>query len=229
MTLKLAIFDCDGTLVDSQAAILDAMAAAFADLNLPVPETATVRAVIGLSLNDAVTVLAPNLSAAGQAQLVRRYRAARGGTGAAGRPTETLFDGITDVLDALDAAGVLLAIATGKGRRGLDQTLDTTALRDRFVATVTADDALGKPAPDMAMLALTLCGVDAADAVVIGDTEYDIAMARSAGIAAIGVTWGHHPPTRLLNAGAACVVDRPDRLPGSILGLLKGETPWAEA
>ena len=229
MTLKLAIFDCDGTLVDSQAAILDATAAAFADLDLPVPDAAAVRAVIGLSLADAIAVLAPHLSAAGQALLVQRYRAAATRIGNGGHQPETLFDGIGDVLDALDAAGVLLAIATGKGRRALDQTLDIAALHGRFVATVTADDAVGKPAPDMAMRALTLCGVDAADAVVIGDTEYDIAMARSAGIAAIGVTWGHHPPMRLLDAGAACVVDRPDRLTGSILGLLKGETPWAEA
>ncbi|MCA8931503.1 MAG: HAD-IA family hydrolase [Rhodospirillaceae bacterium] len=220
MRLKLAIFDCDGTLVDSRAAILSTMDAAFAALGLAAPDHGLVRQIIGLSLDHAIAVLAPDHPPNTQIALVESYKRAAIVTSLNPISAERTFDGIDTVLDELESAGVLLAVATGRGRRALDESLAGPPLAGRFVATVSADDAASKPAPDMALKALRLTGVEAADAVVIGDTEYDIAMARHAGIAAIGVAWGHHPAERLLDAGAAIVVERPADLTGTVLGLL---------
>lgn len=218
--LKLAIFDCDGTLVDSQHAIADAMNAAWRALGKPDPDTALVRRVVGLSLERAVAVLAPEEPEERQLRLAACYREAFVAQRDAGRLDGPLYPGIRATLDALDDAGVLLAVATGKGRRGLDHVLATHGLNGRFVSLQTGDDAPGKPHPGMVLQALGEAGVAPADAVVIGDTVYDMEMAANAGVAALGVGWGYHGGDELLAAGARTVVGDGTVLAPTILDLL---------
>ncbi|MFP4327833.1 MAG: HAD-IA family hydrolase [Paracoccaceae bacterium] len=197
--LRLVVFDVDGTLVDSQADILAAMGAAFAGEGLPLPARAEVLSIVGLSLPDAIARLAPDRASGVLARMVETYKttyAAR--RAASGAETSPLYPGALDVLEALGADDwTLLAIATGKSRRGLDALLDSLDLRRHFVTTQVADDHPSKPHPSMLRAALAQTGVAARDAVMVGDTTYDMEMARAAGIGAIGVSWGYHPPQRL--------------------------------
>ncbi|MGF1500942.1 MAG: HAD-IA family hydrolase [Paracoccaceae bacterium] len=206
--LKLVIFDVDGTLIDSQAAILAAMARAFAAVGMRPPEPTATLSIVGLSLPEAIRTLTPDLAADRQAALVEGYKSAfvalRAEAG--GEADAPFYRGAREGIARLDAAGYLLGIATGKARRGLDYTLDAHGLRRHFVATQTADDAPSKPHPGMVLNCLSLTGVAPADAVVVGDTEYDMAMARAAGARAIGVGWGYHDRARLLSGGAERVI-----------------------
>lgn len=219
-TLKLAIFDCDGTLVDSQHAIVDAMNAAWRALGKADPDPALVRRAVGLSLERAIAVLAPDEPVERQLHLADLYREAFVTQREAGRLDGPLYPGILATLDALDAAGVLLAVATGKGRRGLAHVLAAHGLEGRFVSLQTGDDAPGKPHPGMVLQALDAAGVAPADAVVIGDTVYDMTMAANAGVAALGVGWGYHDGDELAAAGARAVVNDGAALAPSILWLL---------
>ena len=206
--LRLAIFDVDGTLVDSQNAIVAAMDAAHARAGIAPPERSATLSIVGLSLREAMAALHPAGGDALHAALVTHYkesfRALReAGTGEADSP---FFPGARDAVARLDRAGWLLSIATGKARRGLDHMLDTHGLRPLFIGTQTADDAPSKPHPAMVLNCLAATGAEARDAVMVGDTAFDMAMARAAGVRAIGVGWGYHPPERLAAAGAERVV-----------------------
>ncbi len=201
--LKLVVFDVDGTLVDSQADICAAMAAAFASVDLPEPARDAVLGIVGLSLPEAMAVLAPDHPGATRAAMVAAYKdsyaARRRTVGAAeGSP---LFPGVRETLDRIHAVPHWLSgIATGKSRRGLDALLDGHGLRGRFVTEQVSDHHPSKPHPAMLQAALSETGVAAQHAVMIGDTEFDMAMARAAGLVAIGVTWGYHPAARLADA-----------------------------
>jgi phosphoglycolate phosphatase len=205
--LRLAVFDCDGTLVDSQHSIVACMEAAFAAAGRTVPRAAAVRRVVGLPLGDCVARLAPDLGPAECARLVELYKQAFSDLRAAAQIQEPLFPGIRELLDALDAEGVMLGVATGKGRRGLVMTLEQHGLLGRFATVQTADLAPGKPNPEMLRRAMAEAGAAPATTAMIGDTTYDMLMARSAGTAAIGVAWGYHPPEELHAAGAHAVVE----------------------
>ncbi|OYQ32750.1 haloacid dehalogenase [Niveispirillum lacus] len=220
MSLKLALFDCDGTLVDSQHAIVAAMEAGFADQGLPPPAARDVRRVVGLPLVDAVARLAPTLSVTTHEAISEAYKAAFYRNRLAGTHSEPLFDGVVAALDALEAAGFLLGIATGKSRRGLDATLAHHGLAHRFVTLQTSDRVAGKPSPDMVFAALAESGADAAGTVVIGDTSFDILMARNARVRSIGVAWGYHDGAELLAAGADLLVQEYAALPDAVRGLL---------
>jgi phosphoglycolate phosphatase len=212
--LRLAIFDCDGTLVDSQHVIASCMRAAFAAEGLPAPPIAAIRRVVGLPLADCMATLAPAHGGAGHARLSDAFREAfhRPG-GPPGGPGEPLFAGCREALDTLEAAGWLLGIATAKGRRGLDGILERHGLSGRFVTLQTGDASPGKPHPAVLERALAEAGARAADAVMIGDTSYDMTMARHAGVHPIGVAWGYHEVADLHAAGARSVaVDYPDLL-----------------
>lgn len=205
--MKLVIFDCDGTLVDSQHMICAAMDAAFAALGRPAPPREATLSIVGLSLAEAMRALTsdgdPDIS-----PLVEAYKAAFHDLRANPEFHEPLFPGARDVLDRLSTRDdVLLAIATGKSQRGVRLVLGHHGLYDHFMSIQTADDAPSKPHPGMIYNALRAAGVDPADAVMVGDTTFDMEMACAAGVHAIGVTWGYHPASALRGAGAAILID----------------------
>ncbi len=212
---SLVVFDCDGTLVDSQHAIVSTMAAAFEAANLPGPSADAVRRVVGLSLESAVARL---LESAGDAlgadgldrqaqQVAELYRRAFLELRSDADYHEPLFPGAKDALAGLQSLQVLLGIATGKGRRGLLATLESHGLAEFFVTLQTADSAPGKPHPGMLEQAMAETGSSRHDTVLVGDTVFDIEMARNAGVTAIGVSWGYHEAEELAAAGAQRVID----------------------
>lgn len=214
----LVVFDCDGTLVDSQHAIIACMAAAFAAELAPPPAAASVRRVIGLPLAECVARLGPDLDAGRQARIVAAYK--ENFFTLRQRPDhhEPLFPGALAALDAIAGSGALLGIATGKARRGLLAVLERHGLESRFVTLQTGDLGPGKPHPAMLERAMDEAGCGPAETAMVGDTVFDIQMARSAGAWAVGVAWGYHDPHELSAAGAHGLVDDFAALPGLLAG-----------
>ena len=210
--VKLAVFDCDGTLVDGQADICEAMEAAFAGLGFALPERTLIRRVVGLSLPQAMRRLAPGVEPMLHNALVDGYKQAFRTARTEGRLTEPLFDGIRPLLDSLRAGGWELGVATGKSDRGLTHCLAAHGLSDHFITLQTADRHPSKPHPAMLEAALAEALALARDAVMIGDTSFDISMAVAAGVRPIGVAWGYHTPAELLAAGAEAVAQTPQQL-----------------
>jgi phosphoglycolate phosphatase len=190
----LLVFDWDGTLMDSAAAISASLRDACADLELPIPSEERARYVIGLGLTDALKYLLPDLPAAGYPALLERYRYH---FQRQDRDT-TLFSGASETLQTLHAAGFLLAVATGKSRRGLDRALQATGLHGVFHATRCADEGFSKPHPGMLLWLLDELNVTRERALMIGDTSHDMEMAVAAEIARVGVAYGAHPRENLL-------------------------------
>lgn len=218
--LRLVIFDVDGTLVDSQDDIWASMQAAYAAQGLPAPERLAVLGIVGLSLHAAFAQLSPHLGAPARDDLAAAYResyaATRKQNGAAGSP---LFPGAREALDRLHGhPGTLLAVATGKSRSGLDALMRLHGLERYFVSLQTADHHPSKPHPSMIHACLADAGIHAARAVMVGDTRYDMDMARAAGVRTVGVSWGYHPPESL---GADAIIDDFALLPGIVDGLLE--------
>lgn len=216
---RLVIFDCDGTLVDSQHNIIAAMTTAWRDAGLSVPEPAAVRRQVGLTLEVAVARLLPEAAPERVQSLADAYRKIVSNLRATVGLDEPLFDGIRDLIEDLAAPEVFLGVATGKNHRGLEHTLATHGLRARFHTLQTSDRCRSKPDPDMVLKAIEETGVPAAAAAVIGDTSFDMEMARSAGATAIGVSWGYHPAEELVTAGAHAVIDAPAELIGCLQSL----------
>ncbi len=209
--LRLAVFDMDGTLIDSQAFILEAMERGFRGAGLTPPAPEATLAIVGLSLAEAVRTLSPDLPDPEVARVADLYKASfialREEKG--GEANAPLYPGARDALARLGAREeLLLGVATGKARRGLDHALKAHALESLFHTLQCADGHPSKPHPSMLLAALGETGAEAADAVMIGDTEFDIAMGRAAGMATVGVSWGYHPVERLRDAGADIVIDR---------------------
>ena len=218
MIRRLAVFDVDGTLSDSQHHIHAAMTHTFTAQGLVPPDLAAVRAIVGLSLPLAVARLAPGVDAGLLAALVAGYKQSY--FVARSEEPAPLFAGAADMLHRLVARGdVALGIATGKSRRGLDALLAHFGLAGLFVTCQVADDHPSKPHPAMLLAALAETGVAARDAVMIGDTTFDIEMARAAGVAGIGVGWGYHAPDALAAAGAAQLVNDFAALDAALDGL----------
>jgi len=213
MTTRLAIFDCDGTLVDSQANICRAMEMAFAAEGLGHPDHHRVRRIVGLSLVEAMRVMLPEAEPQFHVVLADHYKNAfhelRGnGT----LQQEPLYDGLTEMLDRLDRQGWMLAVATGKSDRGLDLCLTHHGIKHRFVSLQTADRHPSKPHPSMIYQALADAGAEPHAAVMIGDTSYDMAMGVAANVRAIGVDWGYHDAAELTQAGADSIAYSMDEL-----------------
>ena len=216
--MKLAVFDCDGTLIDGQASICAAMEQAFGEFRLPLPPRNDIRRAVGLSLPQAIRTLLPEAEIEQHLALTEAYKRAFRAARQSGELQQPLFGGIARLLGDLDAAGWRLGVATGMSRRGLEHCLATHSLTGLFITLQTADDHPSKPHPAMLEAALLEAGAATADAVMIGDTVFDMHMAEAAGVHAIGVAWGYHAPQELTAAGAASVAANPSEL-GEILGL----------
>jgi phosphoglycolate phosphatase len=205
MQYQLVVFDWDGTLMDSEARIVACMQAAARDAGVPEPSHEAARDIIGLGLGEAIAKLFGGQPADALARIGDGYRHHWLGEQLAPAP---LFNGAREVLGQLEEAGYLLAVATGKSRRGLDRVLAETELAHRFVTSRCADEAFSKPHPQMLLDILDRVGVEPAQTLVVGDTEYDMGMAVNAGTHAIGVSHGVHSPERLLRSGAiTCLND----------------------
>ncbi len=201
--LRLVIFDVDGTLVDSQAEIMAAMAASFASESIALPSRQVILSIVGLSLAEAFVRLVPDTDPVQRGRMVQAYKDAfsdlRGSDQVELSP---LYPGAIEALQHLRAQpATLLAIATGKSRRGLDKMIERHNLAGFFHSQQTADGNPSKPHPAMIHAALADCGVTASRAVMVGDTTYDIDMGRAAGVRTIGVDWGYHAASDL-NADA---------------------------
>lgn len=215
--MKLVLFDVDGTLIDSQAMIAASLNAAFGAEALTPPPRPAMMAVVGLSLLDAMASLAPDREAAVHQRMAAAYKEAFWTFRASGEFPERFFPGARELLEGLRRrSGVLLGIATGKSRRGIAHLVEAHGLEGWFATVQTSDDHPSKPDPSMVHAALAETGCDPAATMVVGDTGFDVAMARNAAVTAIGVTWGNHPKDRLAQAGAHRIVNDFDELQAAI-------------
>lgn len=214
LPFKLLVFDWDGTLMDSEARIVSCLSMTLSDLGLPALGRDALLNVIGLGLPEAVATLLPGAEAELIRRFIDRYRYHFLSDHHA---PAVLFPGARETLTALDARGYLLAVATGKGRRGLEQSLDDTACRELFSLTRCADETASKPDPRMLQEIMDVLDVAPRDTLMIGDTEYDLRMARNAGAQALAVSYGVHTRERLL----ACE-------PLGCLDAISDILPWLE-
>lgn len=210
--MNTLIFDWDGTLADSIDNIVVAMQRAAVDVDLPVRTPREVRDIIGLALPDAVAVLYPDIQDPLLAQRV--IAAYTDNYLLLEQQPSALFEGVRAALDTLRAEGFHLAVATGKTRRGLDRMLGTHGLDDYFDVTRCADETAGKPHPRMLEEILRELQVTAAEACMVGDSEFDIIMAHNAGVRPVAVTYGAMTPQQLLRCQPAHCVDTFDEFHG---------------
>lgn len=206
---RLAILDCDGTLVDGALSICLAMEECFAAAGLPAPSRTATRRIVGLSLPEAMRLLHPLGGEADHLALAAGYKRVFRRLRDAGMAPDPLFAGMTQAIAALAADGWRLGIATGKSDRGLAFALDHHGIGAHFTTLQTADRHPSKPHPAMIAAAMAEAGATPATTAMIGDTSYDMAMARAAGVFALGVTWGYHDRGELIEAGADRIAERP--------------------
>lgn len=205
------IFDVDGTLIDSQAAIIETMRRTYDQFNLPGFNPGKVRRIVGLSLYNAMVTLVPDQGPELYREMEEAYKTHFKMT-LNGHHREVLFDGIRHMVSDLDQKSYLMSIATGNSQRGLKRVLDENDLNPYFISLQTADDNPSKPHPAMVERALADMGVDGSNAIMIGDTSFDMLMARNAGVAAVGVAWGYHEKDELRAAGAQHIARDVDHL-----------------
>jgi phosphoglycolate phosphatase len=205
---ELLVFDWDGTLMDSTALIAGALQAACRDIDLPVPSDEQARHIIGLGLNDAMAHVLPNVHPGLYPRVVERY----GYHFRLREPGTPLFPGALEALRALNDTGYLLAVATGKSRRGLDRVLEATGLTTVFHATRCGEESGSKPHPGMLNDLIGLLATEPAKTLMIGDTTHDLQMALNAGVASVAATYGAHPREQLAALQPLACVDRPQEL-----------------
>lgn len=224
--LGLVVFDCDGTLVDSQHGIIAAVQESFGSHRLPVPRPDSIRRVVGLSVPEALAELLGEAGIETDVQaladsfkqnfLARRQRE--------GDRFEPLFPGIRSALRRIEEMGLAMAVATGKSQRGARATLAMHRIDHHFLSVQTADTHPSKPHPAMLEAAIAECGMEPGRSVIVGDTSYDIRMGLAAGVQPVGVGWGYHPPDELLAAGAETVLETPDVLADIVLSRLERDS-----
>lgn len=210
MKFKLLVFDWDGTLMDSEARIVDCVRAAAGDLDLDIPSDDAIRNIIGLGLREAIDSLFPGADDDLHLNIVTRYRIHYLNEN---RTPSQLFQGAKEVIQGLAEQEYLLAVATGKGRSGLNLVLESTGIGGYFHATRCADETFSKPHPEMLQQIIDELGVFPKEALMIGDTEYDLEMAANAGVASLGVAYGVHAPERLAKHNPLGCLDRVTDLP----------------
>lgn len=202
---RLALFDCDGTLVDSQHDIVEAMNRCFEVVRLAPPARAQVLGVIGLSLPIAMARLVPEAEPDFHDHLATQYKLAFQAMRHANGVSEPLYPGIADLVAQLAKDGWMLGVATGKSDRGLKICLERHGIHHHFITLQTADRHPSKPHPSMALTAMAEAGAIPETTVMIGDTSFDMEMAVNARARAIGVAWGYHDADELIAAGACAV------------------------
>ncbi len=205
MSVRLAVFDCDGTLIDGQAGVVNAMRRAFGRIGAPPPDPRDIRRIVGLSLPQAVRQLMMEAEEAQRLQVVEAYKEEFRRSREEGTLREPLYEGISALLHRLHGDGWALGVATGKSDRGLASTLATHSLADLFSTLHTADRHPSKPHPSMLQAAMEDTLARPAGTCMIGDTVFDMEMAKAANVRAIGVSWGYHEPDELRAAGAVAV------------------------
>jgi phosphoglycolate phosphatase len=221
--MQLVIFDCDGTLIDSQNIIHAAMSRAFEAAGIAPPERARALSIVGLSLIEAVSRLLPEVGGRTLTTVAEGYKAAARDLREDAAYAEPFFPGARETLVALAARpDTVLGLATGKSRRGVDRLIAKESLDGVFAVIQTADNAPSKPHPAMIKQAMREAGVGPGRTTMIGDTTFDIDMARSAGVRGIGVAWGYHPVAALERSGAHRIIHSFDELPDAI-GLPEGQ------
>lgn len=211
--MKLVLFDCDGTLVDSLHLIHDCMASTFREFRHAEPDPEQTKSIIGLTLDTAIARLLGRDVDSEVIAITARYKAHFARVRDEGAFREPMFDGIGELLAQLEARpDVILGVVTGKSRRGLGAVLKLHGLERSFFTMRTADDCPSKPHPAMVTECCGETGIDPADTLVVGDAVFDMQMAKTAGAAGIGVAWGYSTPAALRTAGAKVVIGRPDEL-----------------
>jgi phosphoglycolate phosphatase len=221
--MKLAIFDVDGTLMDSQAMIVASLTQAFTVEGLPLPSRPEMLGIVGLSLVTAMSVLRPNDEAPRHERLAQAYKEAFWSYRTNRSFPEMPFDGALDMLRRLQARDdVLIGIATGKSQRGVRHIIDQFGLEGVFATIQTSDDAPSKPHPDMILQAMREVGVDREDTVMIGDAVFDIEMAHAAGVRPIAVSWGFQPRAALEATRPFAIVNDFNDLEGKLAALWQG-------
>lgn len=210
---ELLVFDWDGTLMDSAAAISESLQAACTELGLPVPSREQARYVIGLGLTDALAHVLPELPVADYPKVLDHFRThfLRRDAGT------TLFPGAAEMIRELHDGGFMLAVATGKSRRGLDRALKETGLQECFDATRCADEGFSKPHPGMLEAVMDRLGAPRTATVMIGDTTHDLEMANAAGVAAVAVSYGAHERMALTTCKPLAILDELQGLRGWLL------------
>lgn len=215
---RFIVFDLDGTLVDSQHTIVHCMGRAFTADGLAAPDAKAVRGIIGLKLEVAVNALLPEPDEVRAGRVADHYRVFFNERLSEPDHEEPLFEGAREALAAINQPEVCLGIATGKGRNGLLRVLRRHSLEQLFVNLKTADDGPSKPHPQILQEAMAEVGAVPEETVVIGDTAFDVQMARNAGCDAIGVDWGYHDRQQLYAAGAGLVIDHFSDLEPALAG-----------
>lgn len=211
MRFELIVFDWDGTLMDSEARIVTCLQAAFQDLGLPPPSVEAARDIIGLGLDESMQRLMPSADAALRAELITTYRRHFLVTN---QTPSVLFPGALEALQWVTGRGYRLAVATGKSRVGLDKSMAETGTHSLFHATRCADETFSKPHPQMLLELMDELGVRPAETLMVGDTEYDMQMARNAGVPSLAVCYGVHSADRLLAHAPLACLDSLHAFPG---------------
>ncbi|PCI02921.1 MAG: HAD family hydrolase [Hyphomicrobiales bacterium] len=213
--MKLILFDADGTLVDSQAVIHDSMVQTFVDFGYDVPKLEATRSIVGLSLNIAIATMLGRDTDAQTAEMTEKYKSNFNDIMHQPKYASTLFPGIKELIETLaEHDDILIGMVTGKSRKGINHLLDDHDFHPHFITSRCADDCPSKPHPAMVLECCDEVGVAPERTYVIGDTSFDIEMAKSAGATAIGVSWGYHDVDILQRAGADKIIDKAHEVHG---------------
>jgi len=211
-SIRLVVFDCDGTLIDSQRNIIANVERFFSSIGMVPPPADLIRRQVGLSAEAAIAGMLPDAGPQVHADVFAAFQRLRPSLQQGPRQAEPLFPGIWDLVESLDHPEIFLGIATGKGLASLQQVLAEHGWTHRFHTLQTGDRCRGKPHPEMMLRAIAEAGVTPGEAVMLGDTAFDIGMALAAGSRAIGVSWGYHTRSDLEQAGAHAIIDQPGEL-----------------